>query len=311
MDLYKITVSLKSPLATPLKGDTIWGHIVWGIANNEGDEKVAEFLELSKTSTPPLIVSSAFPKGKISKHIPNVKPREDYMSKDKYAEIKQAKKEKFVCACEYLDLPPFSENENESGSFSSFATTRNSINRMTNSVIDDGGLYSVNEFWTETKDWDIYLRSSLDKKRINQLFEWAFEFGYGADASVGRGNIAVLQNSLTQIQPKAKSKNGGDGSQKYMALAPFVIGKNDEINNLRANIFVRNGKIGGAFGGVLSPYKKGVILYDEGAVFESKNTQIMFVGELLENVHSDEKIKQSGFAPVIPIDDDCSPLLNT
>ena len=44
MQLYKVSIKLKSAFVTPLKGDTIWGHIVWGIANHEGDDTVANFL---------------------------------------------------------------------------------------------------------------------------------------------------------------------------------------------------------------------------------------------------------------------------
>ncbi len=62
MQLYKVSIKLKSAFVTPLKGDTIWGHIVWGIANHEGDDTVANFLEEEKSATPSLIVSSAFPK---------------------------------------------------------------------------------------------------------------------------------------------------------------------------------------------------------------------------------------------------------
>jgi CRISPR-associated protein Csm4 len=61
MTLYRITIELCSALVTPLKGDTIWGHIVWGIANHEGDEAVAEFLEQEKKASPALAVSNAFP----------------------------------------------------------------------------------------------------------------------------------------------------------------------------------------------------------------------------------------------------------
>ena len=53
----------------------------------------------------------------------------------------------------------------------------------------------------------------------------------------------------------------------------------------------------------MSPYKKTVILFDEGAVFETERP-IQFIGKLIENVHSDDKICQSGFAPVIPLGED-------
>ena len=70
MQLYRASLKLKSSLVTPLKGDTIWGHIVWGIANHEGEDAVKKFLDAEKKSEPELIVSSAFPKGTICKSFP-------------------------------------------------------------------------------------------------------------------------------------------------------------------------------------------------------------------------------------------------
>lgn len=62
MQLYKVSIKLKSALVTSLKGDTIWGHIVWGIANHEDEQAVEKFLAEEKSATPSLIVSSAFSK---------------------------------------------------------------------------------------------------------------------------------------------------------------------------------------------------------------------------------------------------------
>lgn len=68
-----------------------------------------------------------------------------------------------------------------------------------------------------------------------------------------------------------------------------------------ADTFIRSGKIGGAFSSSLSPYKKTVILFDEGAIFESEEP-LQFVGKLLTDIHTDKRICQSGFAPVVPIE---------
>jgi CRISPR-associated protein Csm4 len=54
------------------------------------------------------------------------------------------------------------------------------------------------------------------------------------------------------------------------------------------------------FASALSPYKKTVLLYDEGAVFTSE-TPLEYAGTLLTGVHSDPRICQAAFAPVIAI----------
>ena len=114
MTLYRIRFELCSALITPLKGDTIWGHIVWGIANNEGDKEAVDFLEQEKSDPPALIVSSAFPAGMVCKPIPQPKERDSRLGIDKYSEIKKGKKIKYAPASDYFtdtkDLDETNEN---------------------------------------------------------------------------------------------------------------------------------------------------------------------------------------------------------
>ncbi len=292
MALFRIQIKLKTSLVTPLKGDTIWGHVAWGIANHEGDDAVAEFIADCKENHA-FVISSAFPKGYVCKAIPDVPERIENLSPEDYAKIKQAKKRRYENAHAYFDISEPAQNIEGKTPFKSNTVTHNSISRITNSVVD-GGLYSIEELWTdkEQSDFDIYVLSSYNAERVIQLCKWAFENGYGADSSTGKGEIEVIQNA-TSVQAKLHGN-------RYMALSPFIVSDMNEIRNLRADIFVRSGKIGGSFVSSLSPYKKTVVLYEEGAVFET-DKQIEFIGELLANVHTDSRIVQSAFAPVIPI----------
>jgi CRISPR-associated protein Csm4 len=302
MTLYRITLQICSPLITPLKGDTIWGHFVWGIANHEGDEAVAEFLDQGKRGAPGLVVSSAFPSGLLCMPLPKPEERaKKSLNADEYAAIKLRKKLKYVNACDYFNGVPEAEIE-RAVSFKSAQVMHNTIERSSNTV-QEGGLYTVNEYWlgkimdkTRYKDveWDIYLLTSFSADRVKELCEWAFENGYGADASTGKGKI-FLKGSPQAVSPKKQSAN-------YMALGPFVNEGNAEITDLRSDIFVRNGKIGGAFAPHLSPYKKTIVLYDEGAVFSSQKS-LEFIGKMMTGVHgTDPRICQSAFAPVVPVD---------
>ena len=291
MQLYKASLKLKSSLVTPLKGDTIWGHIVWGIANHEGDDSVKKFLEAEKKSEPELIVSSAFPKGTICKPFPKHEMRKPQMSTKEYAQIKKKKKEKFVSAEKYLMNV---EEETTHFRTETVQTMHNSLNRFSGTV-EEGNLFTIEEFWSELQDYDLYVLSNYSFERIKQLLDWAFENGFGADSSTGKGQIEI--GEIVPVNTKRTS-------QKYVALAPFVTDFSGiKEDSLRANTFIRSGKIGGAYSSFMSPYKKTVILFDEGAVFETEKP-IQFIGKLIENVHSDDKICQSGFAPVIPLGED-------
>lgn len=292
MQLYKVSIKLKSAFVTPLKGDTIWGHIVWGIANHEGEQAVEKFLAEEKSAMPSLIVSSTFPKGTICKPFPKHEDRKPRLSTEEYSQIKKIKKEKFVSSAKYFS--DFSENETKSFSFERLQTMHNSINRFSTTV-EEGNLFAVEEFWASGQDFDLYVLSSYSKERLSQLLDWAFENGYGADSSTGKGKISV--ENIIPVQPKISSN-------KYVALAPFVADFSEiKENSLRANTFIRTGKIGGAFASSMCPYKKTVVLFDEGAVFESA-IPLQFIGKLITKVHSDERICQSGFAPILPIGDD-------
>jgi len=167
----------------------------------------------------------------------------------------------------------------------------NVMDRLTNTVRDTG-LWTVEERWPLIRDWDVYALSSDSPDRLKKMFEWAFEGGYGADASTGKGRIVMDGEAAPVTLPPDRGV--------YMALGPFV--KNPAqppLEDLRADVFLRSGKIGGAFAGELSPYKKPVMLYDEGAVFRAAGP-LEYVGRLLTGVHQDERICQAGFAPVIP-----------
>ena len=103
MKLYRIRFKLCSSVVTPLKGDTIWGHIVWGIANNKGDKAVDEFLEKEKSDKPALVVSSAFPAGMLCRDLPKPRKRTGHLSIKEYSKIKKEKKKKYIFASEYLE----------------------------------------------------------------------------------------------------------------------------------------------------------------------------------------------------------------
>ncbi|MEL5720920.1 MAG: CRISPR-associated protein Csm4 [Treponemataceae bacterium] len=334
MHLYRITIELLSSLITPLKGDTIWGHIVWGIAYHEGEKAVAEFLENEKNS-PQFVVSSAFPYGLICKPYPKPPKRTENLDIKTYSKIKKMKKMKYRYASEFLNVPLPEEYQAELDKqveqskkdkldnkflqeiLKTEIRMHNSIDRYTGTV-NEGMLFSTTELWAKppcfdklckknkevdeknnmTKQnpnphFDIYVLSSFSAERIKTLFSWGFENGFGADASTGKGHIQVT--SIEKVQT-TKTTN------YYMALAPFALPKSSELE-LRADVFLRTGKIGGAFASYMNPYKKTVLLYAEGAVIKSPEP-IKYVGSLLTDIHSDSRICQAGYAPVIPIEEE-------
>lgn len=290
MALFRKSIEIRSRLRTPLKGDTIWGHVACGVASHEGDEGLEKFFLLD----PPFVVSSAFPHGYLPKPvILEEEESKEFSSMEEYTEFKKRKKCKFVPASEYLEVDD--GNADSDNLFVSTSTTHVTISRETGAALDEH-LFVVDENWPD-KDglvMDLYIASNLPAERIDELVSWAFEFGYGADISVGAGEVRVLEG-LAEVRP-AKSRTG-----RYIALGPFVV-KDADISDLRGSTFIRKGKIGGALASEISPYKKSVILFDEGATFRSEKI-IDYVGTLLHQMHSTTQydICQSAFAPVIEV----------
>ena len=313
MPFYRVRFKLNSAIVTPLKGDTIWGHIIWGIANHKGDEAVAKFLEQEKSvwpALPALVVSSAFPAGMVCRPIPLPADRKGRLTKKTYAEIKKDKEIKYVSASKYFSNAETENDDDEmkkkkQNPLESMLVIHNTIDRITNTVLEEKSPYTIEEKWPKIPKWDFYVLSSFSSERflghfgfgIKQIVEWAFENGYGADASTGKGRINEIEEPV-EVKPIKKQEN-----THYMALGPFVE-SGTALTDLRADIFVRSGKLGGAFTTRFSPYKKPVVLYDEGAVFKHDNDEpVQYVGKLLEGMHKENlSVCQSGFAPVIPVD---------
>lgn len=284
--LYRIKIRLLSSIVTPLKGDTIWGHVAWGIVYHEGEDCLKEFLEQEKNEEPVFVVSSAFPSDCIPKPIEEPVISTGTPTKTMYAEFKKRKKQKYIHRSEIAgSLLPIGNG------FEEAYETHNSINRISSSVLKEGGLYSIKVNWPKSNLYDLYVSSSFGEDRILMLLRWAFENGFGADASVGKGRIEVTDEITVVPIPQPSSR--------YMSLGPFVCGMDSGITGLFSNTFVRRGMLGGGLNN-LSPYKKPVVLFDEGATFNS-DKPMNTIGVLLSDIHSDSRICQSAFAPVIPV----------
>lgn len=295
MKLYRVHIELLSAISTPLKGDTLWGHVVWGIANHEGDGAVASFLEACKAGEPPLVISSAFPKGMLPKPVMNDHVEYALLTKSQYAAIKETKKRTYI--------PSFLETGDNDGAghgyFVRQTQLHNTISRL-DLTVSDGGLYATESLWPQSKAFykerpifDVYVVSNVTSDRIVEYLSWAFENGYGADASIGKGVVVVHPDIEEVPVPSLLGK-------RCMALGPFIADIDHPLQDLLADVFIRRGKIGGAFASSVDPYKKTVVLYNEGATFIN-TTDGCVVGNVLVHMHTDERICQSGFCPIIPL----------
>lgn len=277
-------------------------------------------------ASPPFAVSSAFLRGFLPAPIKPPAERDETMEKAKYAEIKKRKKLKYVSASQYIDAVEETSAEDGKSPFKALGHSHVGINRMTGTA-EEGMLYAANEMRMDSSPsgnvepckrngyLDIYIASSYDSARVTKLMKWAFEGGFGAGASRGMGNITA-DGEAAEVHPSKRLIGGSeaaDDTARYMALSPFALPAGDgTIKDLRADIFTRSGKVWNAMSQV--PWKKSVVMYDEGATFSvavpecgeavyrgDNDRGIETAGMIIGDVHQDKRVCQCALAPIIPI----------
>jgi len=311
MELFKATVKIESPLATPLQADTIFGHICWGIVFSRGEKKLEAFLQAyeDKTKDPPFIVSNGFPHNMLPFPVLTPYIPEKTKSMEEAAEWKNLKKHKFIPADFFLNgsesfsipklkelLKPGSTAAEKHSSTETVQRMHNTINRITGTTGDEGSLFTAKEtwIWKNGNIRDIYIQSSFKKEQIKELLVNAFAFGYGADRSTGRGSISV--NTIE----KATFPDTGN---RVMALAHFVPDESEELQNLRAGTITKYGKLGELSVHTKNPFKKPIVFFQAGATW-NRNREKHYFGRLLHNIHADERIRHHAFTPVIPFQEE-------
>lgn len=289
--------------------DTLWGIVCWGIKYFEGEKVLAEFLKAYQENEPPLILSAPFPHGFLP--VPKLTPViKSSMGRDEYSMIKKIKKLHFLPAEIFLQKQAIDmnllhnhakklvEHEGKSekkGKMRIIGRVHNIIDRLTNTV-KENGLYEKVEYWYDGESrFDIYVLSNFNSDRIKTLFSNAFKLGYGADSSLGKG---VLE--LVSVETDIQFPEFSDGENvRAMSLAPFIPSSTDSLENIYYSLKTKYGKLGGEYAIKGNPFKKPLLMYDTGTTFVLKNPP-KFVGTLLENMHSKyDFVRHYAYSPVI------------
>jgi len=298
MNLYRLHLNSRSAFRTPLQGDTLFGHLCWGIRLHEGEDELKKFLK-DEISSPSIAISNGFPDGflPVPKLTPSMAPLK---TREEITTLKKIKKRKYISSNWLLckEAKPMSiellmKINKEEPKIGSITVTRNVINRLSGTT-EDNSLYQTDEMYPENfENWNIYISSSRKHNWILKRFQWAFENGYGADASTGKGLFEIKG-----IEKVDLSFNGN----RYLVLGNFVPSKKDNMSekNLYADTFTKYGKVGNlSMFDDTNPFKKPIVYFSEGATFNFTN-QIYWCGSMLTGIHSNPNIMQNALVPVIP-----------
>ncbi|WP_291490193.1 hypothetical protein [Desulfurella sp.] len=283
MQSLKLTLKFTSPLASALQSDTIFGQFCWYYSYIYGVEKLESLINQEKPFT-------VFSDGFLEDHIPIpvLKP----VSIDKfgdYADIKRFKKLAFIKASALKDVDVLdavklikSVDLDKKSYLERQVILRNSIDRITNTTLENG-LYQTEEvFFDKDARIDIYVKYDsklIDKDCIIKVFDYIGQSGFGKDKSIGKGRFKIT--NLVDNPDLLKEKQ----TKTFISLSSGITCDDCEV--LFGKTFVKFGKHGGY--GLKNPFKNPVIMFKSGSIFKIKNFKPIFGKSLSVSKYKNHK----------------------
>jgi CRISPR-associated protein Csm4 len=319
----------RASIGGPLRSDTIWGMLCWGIRNIYSEKELQSFLEsYSLGEKSALKVSSAFPfireNGSRTLYFP--KPMMEPFDWNSYFEGKN--KDEKVEAVTYLkklkkvdlisrdtffaflkgeitEVSFFEKRELWDSSvksrFRNQDVVHNTIDRISNTTVE-GALYTKEEIFI--KDGGLFFLLDGDEKYV-QMAEAALRFyshmGFGGDASIGRNSFRIEFEDFEF--PEVRDANC------FVTLSLYNPAE-DELRHFKLNsdyswyeTEVRKGKAGGQFLKVNDFWKASTMMFKEGSVFSSMGRKHYGrnIAVKEKNAEIDHQVLQFGVAFNLPI----------
>lgn len=321
MPNFKISMLLKSSIRSKFQSDTIFGHVCWAFRYLYGEDKLEKWLKDYAES--PTLISNASPKGFAPK--PVLAPlsyqtrcelsagNEENSELGKMGSDKKHKKihfvrEEWLWECQsyltsktlYLHLNELIK-EKEAFKVESTLVTHNRFNRNTGRA-DEGGLYDTEEDFyilneKENLEFWFYLKSeTLSLKKVEEIMNYISLTGFGADKSVGKGNIEITKIEEVDIEVP-------DKVNAFISFSNFIPAGSAEINGYYKTI-TKFGKLGGDFSTGGNPFKKPIIMLEAGALIMADDfSEYKFYGRLQPDIHSSPELNivHYGYAFPFPV----------
>lgn len=306
MILHRATVVLRSPLGTPLAGDTLFGQICHAVLEAEGAAELGRLLDGYTRGTPWLVVADGFPQGFLPR------PTRPPLARMQADERKAAKGRRWIPLAaaalplaELLAAAVDDEVAYGRGQAPVHASAQhNSLNRLTGTTgSGEFAPYAMPQIF-HAADQKIDLWFVLDETRrdaafLRGLLATIGASGYGRDASIGLGKFDVesLESAAAPPAPTLPAAHWTLGP-----CAPQGQGFDGERSFWR--VLTRFGRHGGALALSTHPFKNPVLLAAAGALFvpQSEFTPRPFVGQGLAGVSKAEPATvHQGYAPVLPL----------
>lgn len=300
MPVYRYRIFPRSAFATPMRSDTLYGHLLWAAAEFYGRDKVEKLIADFKGLAPPFKLSSAFPAGFLPMPVLPGVPRSYFRkTKERTALLENLTAHKEFRKLRWLPVAVWRRHAaamSQRKLFEEFLQDKklftpprqeemdqphNSIDRRTGSVRQEGGgLFFTPVRWLHPEaHWDIYVETErLDE--FETLLKHVAGGGFGADRSIGKGQFD-FQRDL-----EFDGELFGQDGALVMTLSLCATDRLSEVRGWYAP-FVKHGRAWSSFK-QRNPFKRPFLAFKEGSVFVSLPQE----GYVLEDVHPDQEVVQ-------------------
>jgi len=314
MALYRYQIAPLSAFSTPMRSDTLYGHLLWAAAMLHGEKRVTELIEAFVGENPPFRLSSAFPSGRFPfpslPGIPRRRFKEQFAGQGSLVEmLKHYKNFRKTSLWSVDDWLTNQGRVSQEGLFTQWLTSAKksssgnppelkqvkknlphvTIDRQTGSVLDQGGLFFSSATWYRPgQTLDLYVETS-EMEFFEKLLRHLADTGFGADRSTGKGHFAFRRDDHFDPTPFARK-----GTHR-LSLSVCAATETSVFAGYWTP-FVKHGRTWSGFG-ERNPFKKPFLAFAEGSLFSAMPTS----GYVLRNIHSDPKLVQIGWPLTIPV----------
>jgi CRISPR-associated protein Csm4 len=311
MKTLKFTLRPLAPFATPLAGDTLFGHLCWAIREACGERRLAELLEGYTDGCPFLVVSDGFPGGLLPRPTApdfvlglEIDPRQR----------KRARTHRWLPADGAGEpLAHWMKRLADSGAEKLAMLTQNTINRHTGTT--GTGQFAPRQVdrisFAEGARLDVYAvldEARLSAEKLQDLLASIGLHGYGRDATTGLGKFAI-EPVNEQVWPDQDRPH-----RHWLTLAPCA--PDAEMLLTKGCYYLpltRFGRHGNLAATMASPFKRPLLMIATGALLTAREPACWAVhGRGLGGVAAPlsklipETVHQ-GYAPVVPLRVEGSP----
>lgn len=319
--LYCYRITPQSAWGTPMRSDTLNGHLLCAAREKYGIGKLEEMIAGFSQGAPPFVLSSAMPANSLPVPILPPIPRARFKELaeinfgglfDALSVQKTFKKQQYINVDAWvrlqhdfssenllLDFKQQVDSKSDKGSAVRAVETpprtniqqvmHNSINRLNDRVQDEGGLHTETAAFYNNYSYDLYVETE-DIQGFEDLFNHLKKTGFGRDRSTGRGFFTYERQEDFPARALFKAKGNAE-----MVLSVYT---HIELNKVQGwyRLFTKQGKVWNGFG-ESNPFKKPFLAFQEGSVFK----QMPQTPAVLCNIHNNPDYVQIAQPMTLPL----------